>query len=66
MTCDDWAVYNELFMYLCYFDMLYIQWHHLAKKDVWNKAHMNMNISMKYNMDNILRLFNMYKLTDVI
>jgi hypothetical protein len=52
------------FMYLCYFDMLYNQWHHLAKKDVWDKVHMNMNINMKCNMDNILH--NMYKLTDVI
>jgi hypothetical protein len=31
-------VYRKLFMYLCYFDMFYIQWHHLAKKDVWNKV----------------------------
>jgi hypothetical protein len=22
-----------------YFDMFYIQWHHLAKKDLWNKAY---------------------------
>jgi hypothetical protein len=51
MMCDDWVVYPELFMYLCYFDMFYIQWHHLVKKDVWNKVHMNMNINMKYNID---------------
>jgi hypothetical protein len=44
MMCDDWAVYQELFMYLCYFDMFYIQWHHLAKKDIWNKVHMNINM----------------------
>jgi hypothetical protein len=25
--CDDWILYHELFMY---FDMFYIQWHHLA------------------------------------
>jgi hypothetical protein len=23
-----------------YFDMFYIQWHHLAKKDLWNKVYM--------------------------
>jgi hypothetical protein len=51
MMCDDWDIYHELSMYLCYFDMFYIQWHHLAKKAVWNKVHMNMNINMKYNMD---------------
>jgi hypothetical protein len=28
-------------MYLCYFDMFCIQWHRLAKKDLWNKVHMN-------------------------
>jgi hypothetical protein len=39
MMCDDWALYHELFMY---FDMFYIQWHCLAKKDVWNKVHMIM------------------------
>jgi hypothetical protein len=33
--------------YLCYFDMLYIQWHRLDKKDVWNKVHLNMNINLK-------------------
>jgi hypothetical protein len=42
--CDDWAPYHELCMYLCYFDMFYIQWHCLAKKDQWNKVHMNINI----------------------
>jgi hypothetical protein len=51
MMCDDWAVYLELSIYLCYFDMFSIQWHCLAKKDVWHKVHMNMNINMKYNMD---------------
>jgi hypothetical protein len=34
------ALHHELSMYLCYFDMFYIQWHSLAKKDVWNKVHM--------------------------
>jgi hypothetical protein len=38
MMCDDWALYHELSMYLCYFDMFYIQWHHLVKKDVWSKS----------------------------
>jgi hypothetical protein len=51
MMCDDWVVYHELSMYLCYFDMFYIQWHHLSKKDVWNKVHLNMNMNVKYNMD---------------
>jgi hypothetical protein len=32
--CDDWAVY--VFMY---FDMFYIQWHHLAKRDLWNRVY---------------------------
>jgi hypothetical protein len=38
VMCDDWAVYQELFMY---FDMFYIQWYHLARKDLRNKVHMN-------------------------
>jgi hypothetical protein len=46
MMCNDWAVYRKLFMYLCHFDMFYIQWYPLAKKDVWNKVHMTMNINM--------------------
>jgi hypothetical protein len=53
MMCDDWAVYHELFMYLYYSDMFYIQWHRLYEKDVWSKVHMNRNINMKYNMDYI-------------
>jgi hypothetical protein len=36
MMCDDWVLYNELFMH---FNMFYIQWHHLAKKDLWNIAY---------------------------
>jgi hypothetical protein len=28
-----------------YFDMFYIQWHHLTKKDLWNKAYMNERIN---------------------
>jgi hypothetical protein len=24
-----------------YFDMFYIQWHDLTKKDLWNKVYMN-------------------------
>jgi hypothetical protein len=31
LMCDNWAEYHELFMYLCYCDMLYIQRHRLAK-----------------------------------
>jgi hypothetical protein len=34
------AVY--LFMY---FDMFYIQWHHLPKRDLWNKVYMNESVS---------------------
>jgi hypothetical protein len=49
--CDDWAVYRELFIYLCYFYVFYSQWHRLDKNDVWNTVHMNRNIKMKYNMD---------------
>jgi hypothetical protein len=30
-----------------YFDMFYIQWHHLAKKDLWNKVYMNERIYVK-------------------
>jgi hypothetical protein len=41
MMCDDWTVHHKLFTYLCYFNMFYIQWHRLAKKDVRNKVHMN-------------------------
>jgi hypothetical protein len=33
----SWAVY--VFMY---FDMFYIQWHNLTKKDLWYKVHMIM------------------------
>jgi hypothetical protein len=32
------GLYQQLFM--C-FDIFYIHWHHLAKKDVRNKGHMN-------------------------
>jgi hypothetical protein len=46
IMCDDWAPYHELFMYFCYYDMFYIQWHCLTKKDLWNKVHMNMNINV--------------------
>jgi O-antigen ligase len=32
---------------LMYFDMLYIQWHHLAKKkDLWNKVYMIMHLKI--------------------
>jgi hypothetical protein len=31
-----WAVYVCM-----HFDMLYIQWHHFTKKDLWNKVYMN-------------------------
>jgi hypothetical protein len=41
MMCDDWVLHHELFKYLCYFDMIYIHWHCLAKKNVCNKVHMN-------------------------
>jgi hypothetical protein len=34
--CGDCVPYHELFMY---FDMYYIQWHHLPNKDLWNKAY---------------------------
>jgi hypothetical protein len=44
---DNWALYQELFMYL---DMFYIQWHHLAKKDLWNKVYMTMNIKNNQGM----------------
>jgi hypothetical protein len=40
MMCDGWDLYQELFM--C-FDMFYIQWHHLAKKDLWDEVYMNMS-----------------------
>jgi hypothetical protein len=42
IMCDDWVLYHELFMY---FDMFHIQWHCLAKKDLWNKVYMNMNMN---------------------
>jgi hypothetical protein len=29
-----------------YFDMFYIQWHHFAKKDLWNKIYMNEQINV--------------------
>jgi hypothetical protein len=40
--CDDWALYQELFMY---FNMFYIQWHHSAKKDLWDKVYMNVQFN---------------------
>jgi hypothetical protein len=40
MMCSDWTLHHELFIY---FDMFYIQWHRLAKEDLWNKVYMNMN-----------------------
>jgi hypothetical protein len=41
MMCDDSVLCRELFMY---FDMFYIQWRRLAKKDVWNKVYMIMTL----------------------
>jgi hypothetical protein len=46
--CDDWAVYQELFKLFMYFDMFYIQWHHLAKKDLWNKIYLNERRPQKF------------------
>jgi hypothetical protein len=48
--CDGLALYLELFMY---FDMFYIEWHRLARKDLWNKVYMNMN---EYELDNAPKL----------
>jgi hypothetical protein len=45
MMCDDWALYQELFIYLYNFYMFYIQWHRLAEKDLWNKVLMNINMN---------------------
>jgi hypothetical protein len=40
-----------------YIGMFYIQWHHLAKNDLWNRVYMNvnMNIPLIYinNMSNL-------------
>jgi hypothetical protein len=30
-----------------YFDMFFIQWHHLAKKDLWNKVYVIITMIMK-------------------
>jgi hypothetical protein len=30
-----------------YFDLFYIQCHHLAKKDLWNEIYMNMNMNVE-------------------
>jgi hypothetical protein len=40
-----------------YFDMFYIQWHHLVKKDLWNKVYMNEWI-YSYNKQNLPLLFS--------
>jgi hypothetical protein len=45
MMCDDWVLYHELLMY---FDMFYMQWHHLAKKDLWNKVCMIMIMTLQW------------------
>jgi hypothetical protein len=44
MMYDDWVLYHELFMY---FDTFYIQWHRLAKKDLWNKVYMIMIMTLQ-------------------
>jgi hypothetical protein len=41
MMYDDWDLLSEAVYVFMYFDIFYIQWHHLAKKDLWNKVHMN-------------------------
>jgi hypothetical protein len=43
ITCDNWVLYHELFMY---FYMFYIQWHRLAKKDLCSKVYMIMIMIM--------------------
>jgi hypothetical protein len=35
----SWPIYV-----FTYFDMFYIQWHHLAKKDLWSKVYMMMMV----------------------
>jgi hypothetical protein len=47
MVCDHLAPYQELFMYS---DMFYIQWHNLAKKDLWNKVYMNMTMKLRVSI----------------
>jgi uncharacterized membrane protein len=37
--CEDRALYQELFYVFMYFDMFYIQLHHLPRKDLWNKVY---------------------------
>jgi hypothetical protein len=58
MMCDDWALYHELFMY---FDMFYIQWHRLAKKDLWNKVYTNMNMTTLFQI--LVQYHYVYNLT---
>jgi hypothetical protein len=46
MLCDVWrlgCISGAVYVFM-YFDMFYIQWHHLAKKDLWNKVYMIMII----------------------
>jgi hypothetical protein len=41
-----WLGYiSEAHYVFMYSDMFYIQWHHLAKKDLWDIVYMNMNVS---------------------
>jgi hypothetical protein len=67
---DDRAVY--VFMY---FDMFYIQWHHLVKTDLWNKVYMNertyvtllksrlvVNYSVVLELKKLITRLNCYKL----
>jgi hypothetical protein len=43
MMYDVWwlgSISEAVYVFM-YFDMFYIQWHHFAKKDLWNKAYTN-------------------------
>jgi hypothetical protein len=43
MMYDVWwlgSISGAVYVFM-YFDMFYIQWHHLASKDLWNKVSMN-------------------------
>jgi hypothetical protein len=64
MMCDDWVPYYVFIYVLClfmYFDMFYIQWHHLAKKDLWNKVYILFYSSPATITDFFLYCFDVHR-----
>jgi hypothetical protein len=67
MMCDDWVLYQELFMY---FDIFYIQWHCLAKKDLWNATklpadHASLTVYLNNTANIVLPYYEIGKLSEI-